>query len=267
MRILELVARQANIPAQCTANFLFINQATFYGSLRRLHSVVGVPPAGDARHTRLQVYHASFSDFIRHACQLGEFGVTMQDINSEMRKRCTRWLNLQKLNTAVPGRDSKDFLTWPAGMSDSLIYLIFEYAEEKLGEMWSQVSESEMPELIEEVRHINFRDVTPDRFKACVLMLSRLSIWQQNSGSQADVPILRFDPGTTADLSLLQEYAYFISRGVNRRGNHDSLVHRNFWVIDAPAAHLPRFLGLMKCGGPTCLFVGYGKNTCLVIAQ
>ncbi|KXN82281.1 hypothetical protein AN958_02782 [Leucoagaricus sp. SymC.cos] len=51
--------------AQDVANFLSLNQDTFYGSLQRMHSVLSIPEPSKAHKARLQVYHASFSDFLK----------------------------------------------------------------------------------------------------------------------------------------------------------------------------------------------------------
>lgn len=50
--------------AQALSNFLGFDQATFYGTLRKLYSVIDVPPPEKAATTPLRFYHASFQDFL-----------------------------------------------------------------------------------------------------------------------------------------------------------------------------------------------------------
>ncbi|KXN89316.1 hypothetical protein AN958_05814 [Leucoagaricus sp. SymC.cos] len=51
-------------PVQALCNFLHIDQSTFYGALRKLHSVINIPEPEDADKSPLRFFHASFQDFL-----------------------------------------------------------------------------------------------------------------------------------------------------------------------------------------------------------
>lgn len=53
-----------DLPAQLVANVLFLDQATFYGSLRQLRSILSVPLPRDAARDPVKPYHASFRVFL-----------------------------------------------------------------------------------------------------------------------------------------------------------------------------------------------------------
>ncbi|KAF5346544.1 hypothetical protein D9756_010035 [Leucocoprinus leucothites] len=55
------------------ANFLGLDQASFYRALRHLHSVVFVPPAEYAHSSSIQVYHKSFIDYLKDPTRSGKF--------------------------------------------------------------------------------------------------------------------------------------------------------------------------------------------------
>ncbi|KAF9441107.1 hypothetical protein P691DRAFT_814806 [Macrolepiota fuliginosa MF-IS2] len=61
-----LVLVDPNIPAQILANILLIDQATFYASLHRLHSVLIIPLPEHADKFPIRFYHSSFSIFLRY---------------------------------------------------------------------------------------------------------------------------------------------------------------------------------------------------------
>ncbi|KAJ3565574.1 hypothetical protein NP233_g7551 [Leucocoprinus birnbaumii] len=62
--MLILYPTQSDLPAQNHANFLELDQATFYRSLQNLHSVLDIPPSSKAFSEPIRIYHASFSDFL-----------------------------------------------------------------------------------------------------------------------------------------------------------------------------------------------------------
>uniref|UniRef100_A0AAD5VFV3 Nephrocystin 3-like N-terminal domain-containing protein n=1 Tax=Leucocoprinus birnbaumii TaxID=56174 RepID=A0AAD5VFV3_9AGAR len=64
--------------AQALANFLDLDQASFYTALRQLHSVISIPTPKDAFTTPLQFYHASFQDFLLDPQHSGKFFISKQ---------------------------------------------------------------------------------------------------------------------------------------------------------------------------------------------
>ncbi|KAF5348491.1 hypothetical protein D9756_009603 [Leucocoprinus leucothites] len=75
------------------ANFLGLDQAAFYNSLRRLHSVVFVPPAPEASTKPIRVYHASFTDFLRDKARAKEFVLDEGAIHLYVATRGLKWLS------------------------------------------------------------------------------------------------------------------------------------------------------------------------------
>ncbi|KAF5352611.1 hypothetical protein D9756_006318 [Leucocoprinus leucothites] len=55
------------------ANFLDLDRPTFYSALQRLYSVLIIPRPHEAGTSCLQVYHASFSDFLTQPARSGKF--------------------------------------------------------------------------------------------------------------------------------------------------------------------------------------------------
>lgn len=81
--------------AQLLANFLFLDQATFYGSLRRLRSILTVPPPEQAGKLSLEICHTSFEGFLRRVFESGNFPVSSHNISTIICKYCIRWLNIR----------------------------------------------------------------------------------------------------------------------------------------------------------------------------
>ncbi|KAF9442089.1 hypothetical protein P691DRAFT_509309, partial [Macrolepiota fuliginosa MF-IS2] len=61
-----LVLHGRNLPTQILANVLFIDQATFYASLYRLHSVLIIPSPEIAGELPMTFYHSSFLIFLEN---------------------------------------------------------------------------------------------------------------------------------------------------------------------------------------------------------
>ncbi len=78
-------------PAQVLCNFLNIDQGTFYGALRKLHSVIRVPSPEDAFHTTLQFYHTSFHDYLYDPVRSGKFAIANRDVSTEVVQSCIFW--------------------------------------------------------------------------------------------------------------------------------------------------------------------------------
>lgn len=97
--ILLFTLLQRSLPALTVANFLRIDQATFYGSLRRLYSVLEIPRPAEAGLNSIIFLHASFEDFLKHTIRFGgnrEFGLTLSAFNSTIEKCCNQWSDIRK---------------------------------------------------------------------------------------------------------------------------------------------------------------------------
>ncbi|KAJ3575438.1 hypothetical protein NP233_g1106 [Leucocoprinus birnbaumii] len=67
---LDIVGRPWNLCAWAT--FLGLSQASTYSALRCLHSVMVIPSPTDATHSDLQVYHSSFTDYLKDPARSGK---------------------------------------------------------------------------------------------------------------------------------------------------------------------------------------------------
>ncbi|KXN84095.1 hypothetical protein AN958_00464 [Leucoagaricus sp. SymC.cos] len=88
-----------NLCAQDVANFLSLDQGAFYGSLQRMHSVLSIPEPSKAHEARVQVYHASFSDFLKDRTRSGEY-VIDKGVAHLM-------IAIQSLQWQIAGRESE----------------------------------------------------------------------------------------------------------------------------------------------------------------
>ncbi|KAF5347977.1 hypothetical protein D9756_010168 [Leucocoprinus leucothites] len=79
------------ISAQAIANFFSIEQAAFYGSLKRLRSVLSIPLPTDASRKCLVFSHTTFADYVKVAVQMGYFGLHEVDALTEIRVACIKW--------------------------------------------------------------------------------------------------------------------------------------------------------------------------------
>ncbi|KAF5356096.1 hypothetical protein D9756_004383 [Leucocoprinus leucothites] len=85
---------------QDQANYLLLTQASYYGALKSLHSVLNVPPPSEASSKALQFYHASFTDFLRDPARSGKFHIGGATGNLDCVVRCIRWMG--KHNNTSP---------------------------------------------------------------------------------------------------------------------------------------------------------------------
>ncbi|KAJ3569401.1 hypothetical protein NP233_g5072 [Leucocoprinus birnbaumii] len=75
------------------ANFLGLDRSTFYRALHHLHSVLYIPPAPEAGDNCLQIYHASFSDYLMDAIRSGRFVIEKDAVHLEVAVQALGWLN------------------------------------------------------------------------------------------------------------------------------------------------------------------------------
>ncbi|KXN84288.1 hypothetical protein AN958_12794 [Leucoagaricus sp. SymC.cos] len=81
------------------ADFLGLNQDTFYRALQRLHSVISVPPASEAYREHIRIYHASFSDYLMGSERSGTFALDKMDVHHEVAVQGLRWLSNGRTKT------------------------------------------------------------------------------------------------------------------------------------------------------------------------
>ncbi|KAJ3562612.1 hypothetical protein NP233_g9464 [Leucocoprinus birnbaumii] len=81
------------LTAHVLANFLGLGQAAFYSSLHQLHSVLLIPTPETAREACIQVYHASFSDYLRDQARAGQYSLNEGDLHLYVVRRGFKWLS------------------------------------------------------------------------------------------------------------------------------------------------------------------------------
>ncbi|KAJ3572149.1 hypothetical protein NP233_g3276 [Leucocoprinus birnbaumii] len=74
------------------ASFLDIDQPTFYSSLRRLHSVLVIPSAAKANDKPIQIYHASFTDYLKSSSRSKAFALDEGTIHLDLACQSLKWL-------------------------------------------------------------------------------------------------------------------------------------------------------------------------------
>ncbi|KAJ3560329.1 hypothetical protein NP233_g10908 [Leucocoprinus birnbaumii] len=77
--------------AQALSNFVDIYQSTFYSALRKLHSIIAVPPPERVATTPLRFYHASFQDYLVDANRSGRFVVEKKQALIDITKTLFHW--------------------------------------------------------------------------------------------------------------------------------------------------------------------------------
>lgn len=96
LSILYPLKQSSNAPnlfALDIANFLCLDQAAFYRTLRKLHSVMEVPSPKGAHNRPVKAFHASFIDFLRDPKRSGLFALDIDQIRYEFAVLSIRWYN------------------------------------------------------------------------------------------------------------------------------------------------------------------------------
>ncbi|KAJ3576868.1 hypothetical protein NP233_g142 [Leucocoprinus birnbaumii] len=74
--------------------FLHIDQASFYSSMQKLHSVVDIPPSQEASERGLAFYHKSFPDYLTNSSRSGKFFIP-EEVARQCQLACTfHWYNM-----------------------------------------------------------------------------------------------------------------------------------------------------------------------------
>lgn len=79
--------------AQILADLLELDQTTFYRALRKLHSVLQIPPLELAHKQPLRFFHASFGDFLRDSSRSGKFGIDKAEAKCDIAVVLIRFTN------------------------------------------------------------------------------------------------------------------------------------------------------------------------------
>ena len=72
-------------------NLFYIDQATFYHAVRKLHSVLDVPSPEVASNRPLRFFHASFEDFLRDPNRSDRFAISWEEFSLDHAKLCLSW--------------------------------------------------------------------------------------------------------------------------------------------------------------------------------
>lgn len=88
---------------QSLCNFLHLEQREFYNALRKLYSVMDVPPPEKAGTVFLRAYHASFLDYLREPVRSGRFCISIEEARLESSRMCLFWY--QAALAALPATD------------------------------------------------------------------------------------------------------------------------------------------------------------------
>ncbi|KAJ3573775.1 hypothetical protein NP233_g2209 [Leucocoprinus birnbaumii] len=80
-----------NKSAQALCNWVNIDQNMFYGSLRKLYSLIDVPAPEKAATTPLRFYHASFQDFLVNETRSGRFFIEKEKALVDITKTLIFW--------------------------------------------------------------------------------------------------------------------------------------------------------------------------------
>lgn len=101
--ILSSLLPHTKFPSWCLPEAMGLDRGTFIGSLSKLGAVLRVNyPADLGDRPRfsecLGIYHKSFLDFLTHAFETAEFGVTKADVQRNFRECCYRLYDLSHSN-------------------------------------------------------------------------------------------------------------------------------------------------------------------------
>ncbi|KAF5347982.1 hypothetical protein D9756_010173 [Leucocoprinus leucothites] len=266
-------------PAQAIASFLFIEQATFYGSLKRLRSVLSVPLPADASYKCLVFSHTTFADYVKVAIQMGDFGLHEVDALTEIRIACIKWHHLV-VGKGLDG-DFSDVVPWagktlPDGIHSLLKIFLFKSWHDLL-------RRGNIGKLQEELKHFSFKDLPRDFCRSCgtdddLMRLAHDLVIVDTTQSTTDTHIVRTVPLWPTDHQLIDKYVTLFGQwGVKVKpmewNSHSSSMWDGvgLWFCsvedsfdDAEAFSIVREISWR----PTLAYflLGHDQNTVLVIA-
>jgi hypothetical protein len=82
------------LTTQKVANILCLEIPDFYTAVRLLYSVLDIPSHVDAVNTPMQMYHASFKDFLASPARSGRFFISEQEARTEFSRSALFWYDI-----------------------------------------------------------------------------------------------------------------------------------------------------------------------------
>ncbi|KAF5344570.1 hypothetical protein D9756_011460 [Leucocoprinus leucothites] len=190
--MLILYPTQHGLSAQNHANFLELDQATFYRSLQHLHSVLDIPPAHKASSELIRIYHTSFSDFLLSPWRSGRFCLDKELVNLDVATGSLHWQNHMIL--ATRGICAYPKLKWVGRQDgwDSVLYYLDKYSAEIGWNACCSVRQELVSTLINQLAVFEFSGLqrVPEGFCTFLLWLYRLG-----SHSNSLIRIVGAGPG------------------------------------------------------------------------
>ncbi|KAF5348462.1 hypothetical protein D9756_009608 [Leucocoprinus leucothites] len=177
------------------ANFLGLDRAAFYSTLRRLHSVVLVPPAFEAGTRPIQIYHASFSDYLRDKARAKEFVLDEGAVHLYVANRGLQWLSHYCKEPS--DQQASPELTWPEGPTPShtrtVLDSVCEFAFAPCWRAFTQVPKSPPSTLVSALENFDFNipfSKSEDEFRAFAYFIQ----WLVSSDAKTLVLVDRKHP-------------------------------------------------------------------------
>jgi hypothetical protein len=82
------------LTTQEVANTLCLQRPDFYAAVRPLYSVLDIPSLVDTEETPIQMYHASFKDFLMSPARSGVFFISEQEARTEFSRSALFWYDI-----------------------------------------------------------------------------------------------------------------------------------------------------------------------------
>ncbi|KAF5347969.1 hypothetical protein D9756_010162 [Leucocoprinus leucothites] len=149
--------------AKTMVNLLFVEQKAFYGSLRRLRSVLSVPSPATAWQQPLVFSHTTFADYVKVAVQAGHFGLHEVDALTEIRAACIKWHQILGKRPKDIRKDLLDIAPWAKGIADDSYHFRGLIRSVLFQEWHDMLQRGDVEKLQEELENFAFSDL-PRRF-------------------------------------------------------------------------------------------------------
>ncbi|KAF5344160.1 hypothetical protein D9756_011413 [Leucocoprinus leucothites] len=279
---------KAAFSAQTIANFLGLNQATFYGSLRRLYSVLVIPQPQDAGRTSLQIRHASFEGFLDGMLESRALGPSLCDINANICKACIRWLGfrgkmLRHARTIGPRAGYlSDNVPWNHPRS---FRSIVTFTGKEIWPLLLYRAENDMVRLYQDLVHFDFASYdrvyslyepthTLERHSAhAASIFCGLYFFQEKNQPLAE-NLIRLTPQSTTDYHLVEQYACFLKENGLRKADFKRIqsASQQFSFLCLSDTTVPGRRRIRETRkallDPFAMYflLGHGSKTCLIIA-
>ncbi|KAJ3574442.1 hypothetical protein NP233_g1770 [Leucocoprinus birnbaumii] len=137
------------------ANFLGLNQAAFYRAVQHLHSVLSIPPALKASKERIQIYHTSFSDYLKDSVRAGSFVLDEDAVHLEVANQGLEWLGHRCQNSAQRTLPQPAW-SLPMTVPEDLISALCKFSFTTCWEAFPRVSIDSLPTLMETLERFDF---------------------------------------------------------------------------------------------------------------